>query len=86
MTADGLRDVLLTLSRTARDKLRRVLILDQPNRDEIAQLLLRYGDGWADVIDTLTMYPEAAASRSADRRYGSRRCIARRDEHAIVVG
>jgi hypothetical protein len=27
---DGLRDLLLTLSPTARDKLRRVLILDQP--------------------------------------------------------
>jgi hypothetical protein len=34
---DGLRDVLLTLSPTARDKLRRVLILDQPDRDAIAQ-------------------------------------------------
>jgi hypothetical protein len=32
------------------------------DRDEIAQELLRYGDasgnGWADVIDTLTMYPD----------------------------
>jgi hypothetical protein len=32
------------------------------DRDEIAQEILRYGDasgnGWADVIDTLTMYPD----------------------------
>ncbi len=53
------RDLLLTLTLTARDKLRRVLILDQPDRDAIASELLRYGAGWADVIDTLTMYPEA---------------------------
>ena len=40
--------------------LRPVLIRD--DRDEIAQELLRYGDAngdrWADVIDTLTMYPD----------------------------
>ena len=59
---DGLRFLLLTLSPTARDNLRRALILDQPDRDAIAAELLRYGDangdGWADVIDTLTMYPD----------------------------
>src|SRR6476661_4315049 len=38
----GLRDLLLTLSPSARDHLRTVLIRD--DRDEIAQLLLRYGD------------------------------------------
>ena len=55
---DGLRALLLQLSPSARDHLRTVLIRD--DRDEIAQLLLRYGngDGWADVIDTLTMYPD----------------------------
>ena len=57
---DGLRDLLLQLSPSARDKLRTVLIRD--DRDEIAAELLRYGDangdGWADVIDTLTMYPD----------------------------
>jgi hypothetical protein len=57
----GLRNLLLRLSPTARTKLRTVLIRD--DRDEIAQLLLRYGDangdGWAAVIDTLTMYPDA---------------------------
>jgi hypothetical protein len=62
MSDDGLRDLLPTLSPSARDKLRRVLILDQPERDAIATELLRYrdanGDGWADVIDTLSMYPD----------------------------
>jgi hypothetical protein len=60
---ESLRDLLLTLSPTARDTLRRALILDQPDRDAIASELLRYGnangDGWASVIDTLTMYPDA---------------------------
>ena len=60
MSDDGLRDLLLQLSPSARDNLRTVLIRD--DRDEIAQQLLRYGDangdGWADVIDTLTMYPD----------------------------
>ena len=50
---------MLQLSPSARDKLRTVLIRD--DRDEIAAELLRYGDangdGWADVIDTLSMYP-----------------------------
>ena len=44
-----------------KDKLRTVLIRD--DRDEIAQQLLRdgdaSGDGWADVIDTLTICPDA---------------------------
>jgi hypothetical protein len=56
----GLRDLLLQLSPSTRDHLRTVLIRD--DRDDIAQVLLRYGDangdGWADVIDTLTMYPD----------------------------
>ena len=71
---DGsLRSLLLQLSPSARDKLRTVLIRD--DRDEIAQLLLRYGgangDGWADVIDLLeptqtsgSITPPWAASRS----------------------
>ncbi len=63
MEEDGLRFLLLTLSPTARDKLRRALILDQPDRDAIVAELLRYGDangdGWAEVIDTVTMYPNA---------------------------
>lgn len=35
------------------------------DRDEIAQLLLRNGDGWADVIDTGTMYRTLAARCAA---------------------
>ena len=59
---DGLRFLLMTLSPTARGNLHTVLILDQPDRDAIASELLHYGDvngdGWADLIDTLTMYPD----------------------------
>jgi hypothetical protein len=59
---DGPRFLLQTLSPSARDKLRRVLILDQPDRDAIASELLRYGDangdGWADVIVSLTMHQD----------------------------
>ena len=58
--SDGLRDLLLQLSSSARDHLRTGLIRD--DRDEIAQELLRYGDangvGWADVID---MFGRAAS-------------------------
>jgi len=46
-----------------RDTLRRVLIRDDAGRDAIATQLMRYrdqnGQDWADVIDFLTMYPEA---------------------------
>jgi hypothetical protein len=71
--------VLETLDPMARDTLRRVLIHDQP--DAIASQLLRYldgrGDDWADIIDMLTMHPEArhqvvrmlAEIDAADRRY-----------------
>jgi len=58
----GSRDVE-ALSPKARDTLRRVLIHDLADRDAIASRLLRYrdarGDDWADIIDMLTMYPEA---------------------------
>ena len=76
---ESLRDLLLTLSPTARDTLRRALILDQPDRDAIASELLRYGDangdGWADVIDTLTMYPDVRRTivRLVGRGRSSRR-------------
>jgi len=40
-----------------------VLIHDQPDRDAFASQLLRYrddrGDDWADIIDMVTMHPEA---------------------------
>ena len=51
-----------TLSPSAREQLREVLIRDQANRDAIASQLLRYrdgrGDDWADIIDMLTIYPD----------------------------
>jgi hypothetical protein len=55
-----LRVLLLTLSPSARDTLRRVLIHDQADRDAVSSQLLRYRDGhgdeWADIIDMLTMH------------------------------
>ena len=61
--SDGLRTLLETLAPKTRDDLRRVLIRDQADRDAIASRLMRYrdqnGQGWADIIDFLTMYPEA---------------------------
>ena len=58
-----LRDLLLQLSPPARDKLRTVLFHDQADRDAISSRLMRYhdetGDDWADIIDMLTMHPEA---------------------------
>jgi hypothetical protein len=52
----------LLLTRWPRDAFRRVLIRDQPDRDEVASTLLQYGDHngreWADVIDLLTMHPD----------------------------
>ena len=59
----ALRVILETLGPKARNDLRRVLIHDQADRDAIASRLLRYrderGDDWADIIDMLTLYPEA---------------------------
>jgi hypothetical protein len=47
----------------ARDDLRRVLIRDQADRDAISSHLMRYrdenGQDWADIIDYLTMHPNA---------------------------
>jgi hypothetical protein len=58
-----LRDLLRTLSPSARDHLLDVLIRDQADRDAIASRLMRYrdqnGQDWADIVDFLTMYPEA---------------------------
>jgi len=69
---DDLRALLETLDPKARDDLRRVLIHDQADRDAIASQLLRYrdghGDDWADIIDMLTMYPEARREGGADTR------------------
>jgi hypothetical protein len=60
---DDLRDVLRILSPSARDHLRDVLIRHQADRDAISSRLMRYrdqnGQDWADIIDFLTMYPDA---------------------------
>jgi hypothetical protein len=52
---------------------RRVLIHDQADRDVVASQLLRYrdgrGDNWADIIDSLTLHPDAR--RSVDERVSS---------------
>ena len=57
-----LRDLLRTLSPSARDHLRDVLIRDQADRDAIASQLLRYrderGTAWADLVDRLSLDPE----------------------------
>jgi len=54
---------LLTLTPSAREHIRNVLIHDQADRDAVDAQLLRYrdghGDDWADIIDLLTMHPEA---------------------------
>jgi hypothetical protein len=61
-----LRSLLETLDPKSRDELRHVLIRDHADRDAIASRLMRYrdekGQHWADVIDFLTMYPEARRS------------------------
>jgi hypothetical protein len=61
--SDDLRSLLEALGPNARDDLRRVLIRDQAERDAISSRLLRYrdqnGQDWADIIDMLTMHPEA---------------------------
>jgi hypothetical protein len=57
-----LRAFLQTLDPKARDDLRRVLIREHADRDDIASQLMRYrdenGQRWADIIDMLTMYPD----------------------------
>jgi hypothetical protein len=62
MTED-LRYLLETLDPKARDDLRRVVIRDQADRNAIPSRLMRYrdqnGQDWADIIDFLTMHPEA---------------------------
>jgi hypothetical protein len=63
MCEPDLRALLSTLDPKARDTLRRVLIRDHADRDAIASELMHYrderGDDSADIIDMLTMYPEA---------------------------
>jgi hypothetical protein len=63
MSDVDLRSLLEMLDAKSRDDLRRVLIRDQTERDAISSRLMRYrdqsGQDWADIIDFLTMYPEA---------------------------
>ena len=69
-TDDDLRSLLSTLDPKARDDLRCVLIRDHAGRDAIAPPLMRYrdenGQRWADVIDLLTMYPDAGRRTPAN--------------------
>jgi hypothetical protein len=54
---------LRTLSPSSREHLRNALIRDDADRNAIASTLMRYrdenGQGWADIIDMLTTYPDA---------------------------
>jgi hypothetical protein len=58
-----LRSLLISLDASARQHLRDVLIRDQADRDGISSQLMRYrdqnGQDRADIIDFLTMYPNA---------------------------
>jgi len=60
---DELRSLLETLDPNARRALRQALVRDQPDRDAIASDLLRFrdqaGDDWADIVDLLTLNPDA---------------------------
>ena len=60
---DDLRDLLLQFTPSAREHFRNVLIRDFHDRNAISPILMRYrdrhGDDWADIIDVLTMHPEA---------------------------
>jgi hypothetical protein len=57
-----LRHALEALEPKACDTLGRILIHDQADRDAISSQLMRYrdqnGQGWADIIDMLTMHRE----------------------------
>jgi hypothetical protein len=85
MPDEDLRRLLQTLSPSAREHLRDVLIRDHADRDAIASMLMRYrdenGQGWADIIDLLTMYPDArrrvmrSSGRSRLDKPSSRRCV-----------
>lgn len=67
MSDKGLPDALFGLASNAvapqHVTVRNVLIHDQADRDAIASELLRYqderGDDWGDIVDVLTMHPEA---------------------------
>jgi hypothetical protein len=58
----SLLDILVELSPSAREELRGVLLLDHPDRVEIATELLAFRDPnterWGDLIDILTENPD----------------------------
>jgi hypothetical protein len=60
---DDLRKLLRTLAPPGHQHLRNVLIHDQADRDAISSRLMLYrderGDDWADIMDMLTMDPDA---------------------------
>jgi hypothetical protein len=62
VSEDQLRAAIEGLPPGARDKLRRVLVMDFDDRNEVAQELLRYRDlaglELADLIDRLTLNDE----------------------------
>jgi hypothetical protein len=91
MPDEDLRALLETLDPKARDDLRGVLIRDQADRDAISSRLMRYrdqnGDDWADIIDLLTMHPEARrqvvrllGEMSVDKGSGDNRLSGTADE------
>jgi aminoglycoside/choline kinase family phosphotransferase len=70
----------LQLTPSAREHLRNVLIRDFHDRNEISSILMRNrdqnGDDWADIIDFLTMYPDAR--RKAVRLLNEMEAVERR--------
>ena len=82
--------MLLTLSPSARDHLRNVLIREEPDRVAISSRLMRYrdqnGQDWADIIDFLTMHPDAR--RRVFRILGQIGCrrVNRRRKATLTLG
>ena len=58
-----MRALPVTLDPKTRGVLRTVLTNDFHDRNEMSSILMRYrdenGQDWADIVDFLTMYPEA---------------------------
>ena len=62
MSDDALRDSLTRIEPAGRDRLRRLLVADQADRDRIAERLLRErtnaADTLAEIIDHLSLDPD----------------------------
>ena len=56
-------DTFSRCSTHSRATLRRILIRDQDDRDAVSSRLMRYrdghGDDWPDIVDMLTLHPDA---------------------------